>query len=156
MSILYLFYFQFPKVHILVWHLDVGVLFGQFSPKKYLQVMHPRMEEYFFGDLDQRDLIFNGMHLKTPFYEAFLKLAKEIWLVHRLTFSFDPIVSIFQLRSGTDFSVVYMESVGHDVLSGDDALDGRPKVGFTIIPYFLVNKVMIQCQVYVINMKGED
>ena len=83
------------------------------------------------------------MHPKTQFYEAFLKLANAIWLVHMLAFSFHPIVSIFQLRSRVDFFVVYMGSVGHDVLSGDDALDGRLKVGFTIIPYFLVNKVVI-------------
>ena len=131
-------------------------LFGQFFHKKYLQVVHPRIEEYFFGDLDQRDLIFNGMHLKTPFYEASLKLVKEIWLVHRLTFSFDPIVSIFHLRRGTNFSVVYMDSVGHDVLSGNDALDGRHKVGFTIIYCLCVSKVVIQCHAYLISMKGMD
>ena len=83
MSILYFFYFSFPKIHVVVWHLDVDILFGQFFPKKYLQVVHPRMEEYLFGDLDQRDLVVNGVHPKTPLYEAFLKLPKEIWLVHR-------------------------------------------------------------------------
>lgn len=131
-------------------------LFGQFCHKKYLQVVHPKMEESFFGNLDQRDLVVNGVHPKTPFYEAFLKLAKAIWLVHRLAFSFDPIVSIFQVRRGTDFSVVYMESVVHGVLSGDDALDGRPKVGFTVMPGFRVNKAVIQCQVYLTSMKGRD
>lgn len=131
-------------------------LFGLFCHKKYLQVVHPKMEESFFGNLDQRDHVVNGMHPRTAFYEAFLKLAKAIWLVHRLAFSFDPIVSIFQVRRGTDFSAVYMESVVHGVLSGDDALDGRPKVGFTVMPGFRVNKAVIQCQVYLTGMKGRD
>ena len=77
------------------------------------------MEEYLFGNLDQHDLVVNGVHPETPFYESFLNLSKEIWLVHRLEFSFDPIVSIFHLRRRTNFSVVYMETVGHDVLSSD-------------------------------------
>lgn len=131
-------------------------LFGQFCHKKYLQVVHPKMEESFFGNLDQRDHVVNGIHPKTAFYEAFLKLAKAIWLVHRLAFSFDPVVSIFQVRRGTDFSVVYMESVVHGVLSGYDALEGRPKVGFTVMPGFRVSKAVIQCQVYLTGMKGRD
>lgn len=131
-------------------------LFGQFCHKKYLQVVHPKMEESFFGNLDQRDHVVNGIHPKTDFYEAFLKLAKAIWLVHRLAFSFDPVVSIFQVRRGTDFSVVYMESVVHGVLSGYDALDGRPKVGFTVMPGFRVSKAVIQCQVYLTGIKGRD
>ena len=52
--------------------------------------------------------------------------------------------------------MVCMDSVGHDVLSGDDALDGRHKVGFTIIYCLCVNKVMIQCHAYLISMKGMD
>ena len=131
-------------------------VFGKFCHKKYLQVVHPKMEESFFGKLDQRDHVVKGIHPKTAFYEAFLKLAKAIWLVHRLAFSFDPVVSIFQVRRGTDFSVVYMESVVHGVLSGYDALDGRPKVGFTVMPGFRVSKAVIQCQVYLTGMKGRD
>eukprot|EP01018_Ginkgo_biloba_P037554 Gb_30106 [translate_table: standard] len=131
-------------------------LFGKFCNKKYLQIVHPKMEKSFFGNLDQRNHVLNGGHPRTPFYQAFLKLAKPIWLVHRLAFSFDPTVSIFQVRRGIDFSVVYMESVVQKVALADDNVDVKPKVGFTVIPGFRVGKTIIQCQVYLTGMKCID
>eukprot|EP00252_Welwitschia_mirabilis_P013699 TRINITY_DN3016_c0_g1_i1.p1 TRINITY_DN3016_c0_g1~~TRINITY_DN3016_c0_g1_i1.p1 ORF type:complete len:417 (-),score=46.29 TRINITY_DN3016_c0_g1_i1:949-2199(-) len=118
--------------------------FGKFCHKKYLQIVHPRMEDSFFGNVDQRELITNGGHPRTPFYNSFLKLAKAVWLVHRLAYSFYPAASIFQVRRGTDFSSLLMESV----VPGRKILKSRPKVAFTVMPGFRVEKAVVQCQVY--------
>ncbi|KAH9313670.1 hypothetical protein KI387_022297, partial [Taxus chinensis] len=123
-------------------------MFAKFCHKKYLQIVHPKMEKSFFGDLGQRDCVENGVHPDSGFYQAFLKLAKSVWLVHRLAFSFDPIVNIFQVRRGTDFSSVYMESVVPGVFGNDSMDSSRLKVGFTVMPGFRVGKTVIQCQVY--------
>uniref|UniRef100_A0A0D6QYR6 Uncharacterized protein n=1 Tax=Araucaria cunninghamii TaxID=56994 RepID=A0A0D6QYR6_ARACU len=133
-------------------------MFGRFCRKKYLQVVHPKMEKSFFEDLEQRECVSNGGHPDTPFYQAFLKLAKSVWLVHRLAFSFDPTVSIFQVRRGADFSAVYMESVVQGMSSSDseNGCIGTPKVGFTVIPGFRIGKTIIQCQVYLTGMEGMD
>eukprot|EP00252_Welwitschia_mirabilis_P002892 TRINITY_DN12901_c0_g1_i1.p1 TRINITY_DN12901_c0_g1~~TRINITY_DN12901_c0_g1_i1.p1 ORF type:complete len:124 (-),score=15.46 TRINITY_DN12901_c0_g1_i1:6-353(-) len=114
------------------------------------------MEESFFGNLDQRNHVMRGGHPRTSFYQAFLKLAKQVWLLHRLSFCFDPKVDIFQVRRGTDFSEVYMESVVKNVELADDNVGLRPKVGFTVLPGFRVGKTIIQCQVYLTGMKTID
>lgn len=129
-------------------------LFGKFCHSKYLHIVHPKMEESFFGNLDQRNHVLNGGHPRTPFYQAFLKLAKPVWLVHRLAFCFDPKVNIFQVRKGTDFSEVYMESIVKNVELADNSVGLRPKVGFTVVPGFRVGKTIIQCHVYLTGMKS--
>eukprot|EP00252_Welwitschia_mirabilis_P019700 TRINITY_DN4633_c0_g1_i1.p1 TRINITY_DN4633_c0_g1~~TRINITY_DN4633_c0_g1_i1.p1 ORF type:complete len:473 (-),score=71.65 TRINITY_DN4633_c0_g1_i1:514-1932(-) len=130
--------------------------FGKFCRNKYLHIVHPKMEESFFGNLDQRNHILNGGHPRTPFYQSFLKLAKQVWLLQRLALSFEPRVSIFQVRKGTDFSEVFMESVVKNVELADDRVGMRPKVGFTVLPGFRLGKNIIQCQVYLTGMKIID
>ena len=58
---------------------------------------------FFFGNMDQRSYVMSGGHPRTPFYQAFLKLAKSIWLLDRLTYSFDPKVNVFQVKKGNQF-----------------------------------------------------
>ncbi|KAK9143285.1 hypothetical protein Syun_012685 [Stephania yunnanensis] len=73
-------------------------IFGKFCRSKYLVVVHPKMEASFFGNLDQRHYVSGGGHPRTAFYQAFLKLAKSIWLLHRLAHSFDPRLRYFRSR----------------------------------------------------------
>lgn len=131
-------------------------VFGKFCRTKYLQIVHPKMEESFFMNLDQRNHVVNGGHPRTAFYQSFLKLAKSVWLVHRLAFCFEPRVNIFQVRKDTDFSEVYMDSIVKNVESGDGAVGLRPKVGFTVMPGFRIGKTIVQCQVYLTGMKSID
>lgn len=126
-------------------------IFGKFCRSKYLSVIHPKMESSFFGSLDQRNYVVSGGHPRTPFYQAFLKLAKSIWLLHRLAFSFDPHVTLFQVREGTEFSEVYMESIVKNVIVGEG--DQRAMVGFMVMPGFKIGGSVIQCQVYLSGAK---
>ncbi|XP_058084637.1 protein GRAVITROPIC IN THE LIGHT 1 [Magnolia sinica] len=126
-------------------------IFGKFCRGKYLSVIHPKMEASFFGNLDQRNHVSSGGHPRTPFYQAFLKLAKSVWLLHRLAFSFDPTVTVFQVRKGTEFSEIYMESVVKNMIIGEG--DQRPKVAFMVMPGFRIGGSVIQCQVYLLGAK---
>lgn len=121
-------------------------LFGKFCHKKFLQLVHPKMETSFFGNFEHRNQITEGSHPNSQFYQSFLRLAKAVWLVHRLAFAFNPTASIFQARRGTPFAPMCMDSVvtGMDIQENNSLA----KVGFSVMPGFRVDKVVIKCQVY--------
>ncbi|XWS77225.1 hypothetical protein CRYUN_Cryun01aG0243400 [Craigia yunnanensis] len=129
-------------------------IFGKFCRSKYLVVVHPKMEASFFGNLDQRNYVIGGGHPRTPFYQAFLKLAKSIWLLHRLAYSFDPNVKAFLVKRGSAFSEVYMESVVKNLIM--DGTDQKPKVGLMIMPGFWIAGSVIQSRVYLSRMKVNE
>ncbi|KAM3322957.1 hypothetical protein CQW23_01492 [Capsicum baccatum] len=129
-------------------------LFGNFCRTKYLAVVHSMMESAFFGNLDQRNFIMSGGHPRTAFYQAFLKLAKSIWLLHKLAYSFDPPVRVFQVNRGTDFSEVYMASVLENFTVDEN--EEKPKVGLMVMPGFYVGGTAIKCQVYLTGVKVTD
>ena len=129
-------------------------VFGKFCRSKYLMVVHPKMEHSFFGNLDQRDYVMSGGHPRTPFYQAFLKLAKSIWLLHRLAYSFDPKARVFQVKGGSEFSEVHMESVVKNITFGEQ--EEKPKVGLMVMPGFMVGGSVIQAQVYLSGMKSPE
>ncbi|KAI4354845.1 hypothetical protein L6164_003676 [Bauhinia variegata] len=126
-------------------------IFGKFCRSKYLAVVHTKMEASFFGNLDQRNFVIGGGHPRTPFYQAFLKLAKSIWLLHRLANSFEPNVKVFQVKSGSEFSDVYMESVVKNLTM--DESDEKPKVGLMVMPGFWIGGNVVQSRVYLSGMK---
>lgn len=125
--------------------------FGKFCRGKYLVVVHPKMEASFFGNLDQRNYVMGGGHPRTPFYQAFLKLAKSIWLLHRLANSLDPAVKVFQVKKGSEFSEVYMDSVVKNFIV--DESDQKPRVGLMVMPGFWIGGSVMQCQVYLMGVK---
>ncbi|WJX49345.1 hypothetical protein P8452_35793 [Trifolium repens] len=126
-------------------------IFGKFCQSKYLVVVHQKMEASFFGNLDQRNHVMGGGHPRTPFYQAFLKLAKSIWLLHKLAYSFEPNVKVFQVKGGSEFSDVYMESVVKNLIMNEN--DEKPKVGLMVMPGFWIGGSVIQSKVYLSGMK---
>lgn len=94
-----------------------------------------------------------GGHPRTPFYQAFLKLAKTIWLLHRLAYSFDPTVKVYQVQHGDDFSDVYMESIINNFGMYDNSESDKPKVGLMVMPGFWVGGAIVQSKVYITGMK---
>ncbi|CAL9065551.1 unnamed protein product, partial [Musa banksii] len=129
-------------------------VFGKFSRKKYLLVVHPKMEASFFGNLDQRNYVMSGGHPRTPFYQAFLKLAKSVWLLHRLAYSFYPKVEVFQVKKGIEFSEVYMESVVRNIILEEG--DSKPKVGLMVMPGFMIGGSVIQSLVYLSGVRCSE
>ncbi|XP_057766411.1 protein GRAVITROPIC IN THE LIGHT 1-like isoform X2 [Salvia miltiorrhiza] len=117
--------------------------FATFCRTKYLRLVHPRMEASLFGSLDQRDSMASGGLPETPFFLAFSEMAKRVWLLHCLALSFEPEISVFQVKKGSRFSEVYMES-----LSEDGLLLSEPQVALSVVPGFVIGKTVVQCQVY--------
>ncbi|KAJ8532312.1 hypothetical protein K7X08_012235 [Anisodus acutangulus] len=123
--------------------------FGRFCRAKYLKLIHPKIEDSIFGNLDQRNILNSGEYPETTFFSTFSEMAKRIWLLHCLAFSFDPVASIFQLSKGCRFSDVYMESLNEEsFLSWGGSPETEPHVGFTVVPGFKIGKTVVQCQVY--------
>ncbi|KAK3442044.1 hypothetical protein EUGRSUZ_B02281 [Eucalyptus grandis] len=131
----------------------LGVLpscdFGKFCAKKYLAIVHAKMEESFFGSLEHQQQVGGGGHPRTEFYGEFLKLAKAVWLLHLLAFALDPAPSLFEASRGAEFHPQYMESVVR--FSGGQVPAGHV-VGFPVSPGFkLGNGSVVKARVYLVS-----
>lgn len=126
--------------------------FGKFCIKKYLSMMHPKMEESLLGDLEQRRQLLHGQHPRSQFYGKFLELAKAVWLLHLLAFSLDPAPSHFETSRWAEFHSDYMESVVRSSGSSSGAKVGVSLVvGFQVSPGFkLATGSMIKARVFLI------
>ncbi|KAJ1390315.1 protein GRAVITROPIC IN THE LIGHT 1 [Sesbania bispinosa] len=85
--------------------------FGKFCSKKYLAIVHPKMESSLFGNLEQHNQVQAGNHPRSEFYNEFLGLAKTVWLLHLLAFSLNPAPSQFEASRGAEFHPQYMDGV---------------------------------------------
>ncbi|KAL6007911.1 hypothetical protein ACLOJK_033416 [Asimina triloba] len=131
--------------------------FARFCEIKYQNLVNPNMESSLFRNFDEKDSVLNSWQSSCNFYESFVSMASVVWMLHKLAFSFDPTVGIFQVVKGADFSMVYMENVARKgVLVNPGSGKERAKVGFTVIPGFKVGKTIIQCQVYLNGVKSVD
>lgn len=123
--------------------------FGKFCAKKYLSIVHPKMEESLFGDSEQRRQVLAGNHPRTQFYGEFLVLAKAVWLLHLLAFSLDPAPSQFEASRGAEFHPQYMESV---VRFPGGRVPAGQVIGFPVSPGFkLGNGSVIKARVQLIS-----
>ncbi|GLU11488.1 hypothetical protein SLE2022_282290 [Rubroshorea leprosula] len=120
--------------------------FGKFCLKNYLAIVHPKMEESLFGNLEQHDQVVAGNHPRSQFYGEFLGLAKAIWLLHLLAFSLDPPPNLFEAGRGAHFHPQYMESV---VKFSGGRIPAGQVVAFAVSPGFkLGNGSIIKARVY--------
>ncbi|CAN8269326.1 unnamed protein product [Cochlearia groenlandica] len=126
--------------------------FSMFCKDKYLQLIHTKMEQAFFGHTHLRNQISAGEFPETSFSAAFLEMAKRVWLLHCLAFSFDLKASIFEVPEGYRFSEVYMKSVTEEAFASPEKEENSPAseplVAFTVVPGFIIGKSSIQCEVY--------
>lgn len=119
--------------------------FAKFCHVKYSRLVNPKLESSLFGNLTQRNTVNAGEFPSSTFFSSFTEMAKRVWLLHCLAFSFDPEASIFQVSKGSRFSEVYMESVADEVFLSPES---DHQVAFTVVPGFRIDKTVIQCQVY--------
>ncbi|KAJ4956747.1 hypothetical protein NE237_013530 [Protea cynaroides] len=124
--------------------------FAIFCDKKYQQLVHPTMESSLFRNMEENEVVLDSWRSSSVFYESFVTMGSSIWMLHQLAFAFDPVIEIFQVERGVDFSMVYMENVTRKAVSPGKT---RPKVGFTVIPGFRIGRTVIQCQVYLTGMR---
>ncbi|KAI5080254.1 hypothetical protein GOP47_0005733 [Adiantum capillus-veneris] len=133
-----------------------GSAFGQFCRKKFLQIIPASMEEALLGDLRHRDCLLQeaGHPHWSRFYQAFVRMAKAIWTVHKLAFSLEQRLSIFQAEKGADFVATIMVSHIPNLELASDTHNLVPKVAFTIMPGFRIGEdVLLKCRVYLNGMK---
>ncbi|XP_065878424.1 protein GRAVITROPIC IN THE LIGHT 1 isoform X2 [Euphorbia lathyris] len=122
--------------------------FGKFCFKKYVGIVHPKMEESLFGNLEQRQQVLAGSHPRSQFYGEFLRLAKAIWLLHLLAFSLEPAPSQFEASRGAEYHPQYMESI---VKFSGGRIPAGQIVGFPVSPGFkLGNGNLIKARVYLV------
>ncbi|XP_022757039.1 protein GRAVITROPIC IN THE LIGHT 1-like [Durio zibethinus] len=124
--------------------------YSRFCEKKYQELIHPTMESSIFSNLEKNEVVLNSWRSLSIFYESFVSMASSIWTLHKLAFSFDPVVEIFQVERGVDFSLVYMADI---VRRCNFPGQTRVKVGFTVVPGFKIGRTVIQSQVYLSGLK---
>ncbi|KAJ0254897.1 Uncharacterized protein HA466_0097330 [Hirschfeldia incana] len=134
---------------------DKDCAFSRFCDEKYHELIHPNMESSIFSNMDETEAVVSSWRSLSTFYECFVAMASSVWTLQKLALSFDPAVEIFQVESGVDFSIVFMENVLRR--KEDKKLTvmnpTRAKVGFTVVPGFKVGCTVIQAQVYLIGSK---
>ncbi|XP_028768876.1 protein GRAVITROPIC IN THE LIGHT 1 [Neltuma alba] len=125
--------------------------FAKFCRTKYLLVIHPTMEERFFGNLDHRTFILGGKHPRTEFYQLFAKMAKWIWVLQGSARQIDPDATLFSVNRGSKFCSLYMESVEEEgnIAVGSDGERSNCKVQFMIMPGFGIGQTLVKSRVYV-------
>jgi hypothetical protein len=106
------------------------------------------MECSLFGNLNQRKLVNSGGFPDSAFFNAFVEMARRVWALNLLAFSFGEDVSIFQVSKNCRFSDVYMEAVTQDSELENPNSDTDLRVAFTVVPGFKIGKTVIQSQVY--------
>ncbi|XP_010922713.1 protein GRAVITROPIC IN THE LIGHT 1 [Elaeis guineensis] len=129
---------------------DPDSSFGRFCRLKYVMAVPSKMECSFFGNLDQRAFILGGGHPRTPFYQAFTRMARWIWALLVLVHSFIPKAEFFYVKRGDDYSNNYMESVVNQVSTEKGE---KLKVGFTVMPGIKIGGTIIRCRVYLSRMQ---
>ncbi|XP_040995267.1 protein GRAVITROPIC IN THE LIGHT 1-like [Juglans microcarpa x Juglans regia] len=127
--------------------------FAKFCETKYQELIHPIMESSIFSNLDRNETMLNSWKSLSVFYDSFVRMASSIWTLHKLAFSFDPVVEIFKVERGMDFSMVYMEDVTRRFIL---PCKTRAKVGFTVVPGFKIVRTIIQSQVYLSGLKYRE
>lgn len=126
---------------------------GKFCNKKYLRIVHPKMEDAFFGNFDHRALVVNGKHPSSEFYQTFLKFAKAVWVLHKLAFSFSYAPNPFNVPKNAVFQPSYMETV----VTLDDSEGEVPLVAFAISPGFkLLEDYIIKSRVYIVSKQAQN
>ncbi|XP_022964602.1 protein GRAVITROPIC IN THE LIGHT 1 [Cucurbita moschata] len=126
--------------------------FSKFCERKYQELIHPTMESSIFSNLDRKEDILKSWRSVSVFYKSFIKMASSVWMLHKLAFSFDPVVEVFQVEKGAEFSMVYMEDVTRRYIP---PFKSRAKVGFTVVPGFKIGRTVIQSQVYLEEALGK-
>ncbi|XP_062081588.1 protein GRAVITROPIC IN THE LIGHT 1 [Humulus lupulus] len=130
--------------------------FSRFCGKKYLLVVHPKMEASFFGSLDYRTFVLSGKHPRTPFYQIFVKMAKWVWVLQGIAGSLDPKAKAFAVNRGSKFSDVYMESMVEDKEGAAHFVQAESKcrVEFMVIPGFKIGETLLKSRVYLSKVES--
>ncbi|KAG0457150.1 hypothetical protein HPP92_021994 [Vanilla planifolia] len=123
--------------------------FAKFCHLKYKQVINSGLESSLLWNSEECKYFFGDLRPANSLYEPFVNMASSLWMLHKLAWTYDPVVEIFQVARGAEFSIVYMESVCRKSLVKNLGYRSvRGKVAFTVVPGFWVGKTVIQSLVF--------
>ncbi|XP_052199578.1 protein GRAVITROPIC IN THE LIGHT 1 [Diospyros lotus] len=124
--------------------------FATFCRTKYLSLIHPLMEVSFFRNLDHRAFVTSGRHPRTLFYQAFVKMARWVWVLQGIATSSEPKAEIYVVNRGSEFMDVYMESVEelNEETIVSDGGRSRFKVELMVMPGFRFGETVFRSRVY--------
>ncbi|KAK8957074.1 hypothetical protein KSP39_PZI000739 [Platanthera zijinensis] len=132
--------------------------FATFCRIKYKIVINSWVESYLLKNSnDSAASVLGNFNPSNPLYVMFVNMASSMWLLHKLAWAYDPVVEIFQAGRGSNFSMIFMETVCRkpvDKTAGHR--NSHSKVGFTVVPGFRVGKTVIQCWVYLDNIEKKN
>lgn len=131
--------------------------FGGFCCRKYLGIFHKKLglEESILQcskQVDGKDPKANKYDLKL--LTTFFQLARIVWMLHRLAFSFEPNARVIRVGSDADFNSMYMMNVTNENTTRDeaDSIDDEdmmlPQVALVLLPGFSVCKCIVKSLVY--------
>ncbi|CAK9205998.1 unnamed protein product [Sphagnum troendelagicum] len=127
--------------------------FREFCRTKFLQVIPSCLEHVLFGNFYHSCAII--AHGKFPsnvhhIFHRFLVVAKAVWILHKLAWSFEPPARIIWATPAMHYDGAIMESV---MASEDlEKTNDLGKVAFVIAPGFCVrNTIVRRSQVYLIS-----
>ncbi|XP_051143490.1 protein GRAVITROPIC IN THE LIGHT 1-like isoform X2 [Andrographis paniculata] len=130
---------------------DPRSCFAKFCCTKYLSVVHPEMEMSFFGNLDHRNSVANGIHPFTSYYRAFVTMARCVWYLQGFSSCVEPKVEMFGVKEGSEFLGDHMEVVEElkeYKLAMDEKYEGC-KVEFFVMPGFVIRENLVRSRVYI-------
>lgn len=130
---------------------DPDSQFGRFCRSRYALAVPSKMEDSFFGNLDQRSFVLSGRHPRTPFYQAFVTMSRWAWALQVMANSFVPKAEMFYAKNGQEFTEEYMEDVVGDLVSNRGM---KHVVGFTVTPGFRIASTIVPCRVYSYRTKS--
>ncbi|KAG0600213.1 hypothetical protein M758_11G016200 [Ceratodon purpureus] len=128
---------------------DIDASLHEFCFNKFSNLMKDIQDQLTDRSIDLRKEVQNKKHPRgSKLYVSFCKLAVSVWLLQRLAFSFLHPAEQFTADRGAPFDPNRMQSVVPlDEPSSDEEVHLR--VGFYVLPGFVVGNSAIPCEVYV-------
>lgn len=126
-------------------------MFRAFCDKKYSAVFPAALIEH---ALHQRSVDSCGQFDDEciEIYQQFLDVAKAVWLLHELAFSFDPPATILRMATGLPFDKQYHESA----LLDDESNEVPQTVLLLLRPAFRVRDAIIRSRVFCLTSGHVD
>lgn len=130
--------------------------FSAFCCRKYLGIFHKELDVdksmlQCGQQMDRKDLGADGFDLKL--LTTFFQLARIVWMLHRLAFSFEPNARVIRVGRGAAFNGDYMAGVTEDSTREEDdsvSEDTMPqRVALVVVPGFSACKCIVKSLVYV-------
>ncbi|MCO5601733.1 hypothetical protein L7F22_055857 [Adiantum nelumboides] len=139
---------------------DLFLSFKRCRDKEAEQLLEENKDFAHYVDVKAHDLCAAGdeIHLNLPnwtndkvSYRKYLRLAKAVWVLHKLALAFEPSAEMFHVGSRSAFNGMFMEDIAHDEdEESDRIMQVKPhkQVKCMCVPGFTVRRTVIKSRVF--------